>query len=660
MIKKVLLTLFLLLSLVVGPQIPVKAEPSGAVQPTNYDVVPSQSTSIELKSKTTNIFWFEDYYKIQVTYSLENPTDKKLKLGLSFFHNRASLPEDFYPQIMLNKVSELNDILVETEYKAGTYTWSLNFDSGEKQLMVVTYSLPREVNNAGLVFVDYSSLASSRWAELPNDTVVNLNFAEVNPAQVREIEPLTYKFHGNQLSWTFPHGQAESVIIKADTFTEKRQWETLITQEERNQLTEFVAAKDYLSAAELFRVKSLSGNKESRLELQEVQGYFLIKAGLAKEALPIWQDLFDNKSGLPRAYWELGQGLEEGNSKKIVSLYERVRDLQVNPLLQEWLASMLQPGQRKYNPPLKPQVEISNEGVQEGVLLQISLLDPDGDLEKVIVNYHWDDQPREEKVIELQPFKYEHSTSLFVPAPGPFKKLFYEITAIDQKGQQSGTGQKEIFYLNNQLRGPVYSLQGAMLVLADYTQTEQDKVDKWFRSYLKIAQETEFVPIKEHRPYFIFVGQDHEFISQYQGPHFIHYTPAPFSPELTKIRVHRYLLSYLYGQGWNLLPETEFAQLGDALLLGRGRYKMFCQYLSAKDAEKFGSLLSHIGQNADFDQGLTEIYGMSRGEVHFRALWHAYGSMVIAVLLIILFAWLGKNGHFTRIISYFMERKNTN
>ncbi|MFY9175029.1 MAG: hypothetical protein WAO24_06760 [Peptococcia bacterium] len=653
--------LVLIFCLLATPSLPAKANPANTNQgTTNYVLEPSQDTQVKLQNKTTDIYWFEDHLQIVTSYSLINPSDKKLKLQLSFPYNNNSLPEEYYPQVKVNKISEWTELSIDTEYKNGLYSWELSFDIEEEQLMSITYCLAREVNNLGLYMIDYSSGYSSKWAKLPNRTVVNLIFAENNPAQIREIEPLNYKFTGNQLSWIFYQNQQEAVLIKADTFSEKRHWETLVTQEERQRLAGFLADKDYLSAAELFRVKALAADKESWLQLQEVQGYYLIKAGLSKDALPIWQELYDNKSQSPRVYWELGQVLTNDENKKINNLYKRVRELQVHPLIQEWLAAMLQADQLIYEKPAKPLVEINNEGVQEGVLLEIHVTDPDGDLEKVLVNYHWEEQPNTENVIQLLPFNYEHTLKLFIAAPGPLTKLFYEVTAIDKRSQQTSTGEKEVFFLNNRLQGPVYSLSGAMLVLADYSPTEQDKVDKWFRSYLKLARDTGLVSLELNRPYFIFLGQNHEFIAQYQGRHFILYTPAPFNPELTRIKVHRFLLSYWFGPGWNQLPETELARLGDALLLSRGRYTLLCKYLSDKNDGKFTALLNHVGQNADFPRALNDIYGLTLAEAQIKALWHACNNMVIAVLLIILFTWLGKNGQITRIITYFMERKKAN
>jgi hypothetical protein len=186
--------------------------------------------------------------------------------------------------------------------------------------------------------------------------------------------------------------------------------------------------------------------------------------------------------------------------------------------------------------------------------------------------------------------------------------------------------------------------------LGEYTPEEQDKVYKWFKSYMKMAKEAGFVPIEAKSPYFIFLGEFHEITRNYQGPFFMMYTPAPFAPDQTKLAVHRYFLSYWYGPGWHTLPAKEAEELGDALLLGKGYYVQSLKYLNHKDPKKFAMLLAKMGEGKDWVSSLQEVFNLTPTSLFFRVIWYVYGNMVLAFVIIITFAWLGKTGHLVRFV----------
>jgi hypothetical protein len=271
-------------------------------------------------------------------------------------------------------------------------------------------------------------------------------------------------------------------------------------------------------------------------------------------------------------------------------------------------------------------------------------------VDKILVRYHWDNQPLIEKEINIQPFQYATSINQLFPAPGSLQRLYYELIAISSDGTVVSSDKKEVFYFNSQITGDTYMRIGANLVLGDYTSVEYNKVFKWFISYLKMAKEAQFVPIENKSPYIIFLGTDHDFIKNYQGPDFILYTPAPFSPTITRIPVHRYFLSYWYGPGWKSLDAKELEPLGDALLLGKGRYVQSLKYLQKKDPLKFAALLNKIGQGSNWTQALAEVFGLSMTALYIRTFWFAYGYSILALLIIIVFAWLGKMGYLIKIL----------
>lgn len=651
-----LVTLLLIVSLFLGlAPAPAKAEgASPTAQAIAGDAMPLTQTLIELQEKTTTLNWYEERLEVVGVYKLFNPTNKKIKvpMTLPYVENNSSPPE-YYPLV------KAGETVVKASYNASSlsYKWDQILNAGEQLTVTVTYSLPRELDAAGLTLARYTPSSDKLWAKQPSQTTLSLHLKEIHLGQIQEIQPLSYQFLGDSLTWTWPQDQAEQILIKANIIGEINSWASLLPYDDRVKLAALVAAKDYLGAAELFRVKAQSEDRETRNQLKEVQGYYLEKANQPKDAQTIWQDLYEDKSRSPRVYWALGQAWGD-QSSKIQELYQKVKEMQINPLLQEWLATKLPPTKLKPVAPENPKVAVSTEGNRAGLLLKVTVSDKDGDLQKVAFRYHWEDQKVEEKIIDLKPFQYEHNLSLFIPASGSLQRLFYEVIATDKTGNQVTTSEKEDFYLNSQLKSQPYPLQGAVLVLSDdYNQTEQDKVYKWFLSYIKMANEADFVEVEKRRPYFIFLGQNHDFISQYQGPLFIMHTPAPFNPDVTRLNVHRYFLSYWYGPGWAMLPDTELAQLGDALMLGKGRYVMVLKYLAEKDPKKFADLLATIGQGKGLQQSLAEVFQITYWEAQVWAVWFAYGNMLIAVLLIIGFAWLGKTGKITRWITYFHEKK---
>jgi len=649
--RKLFLAFILISGILLGlAPVPAGAAPDQVQTVLISDAVPTGRTPVELKEHDTVLKWYEDYLELQSSYRLLNPTAKKTRLTMAMpYRQDSSVPAEYTPVI------KWGERAIKSQYnaKAGSVSWNLNLNAGEEQVLTVTYKIPATMDKDGLNLAWYTPSESPSWAGRPAETTLSIELQEIHLGQLVDIQPLTYQFKGKSLTWSFPAGQARPVLVKADVLTEKKGWESLLPNNDRDKLKELVDKKDYLEAAELFRIKALAADRETRLRLRVAQGYFLEKAGFYDDALSLWQDLYDDKSRSARVYWVLGQRPQ--NNK--LELYQRVKEMQINPLLQSWLAGQLPPNRFKPAAPEKPEVTVDIADDLEGLLLNIKALDKDGDLEQVIVRYHWEDQHNQEEVFELKPFSYEHDLSFFIPAPGSLKRLFYEVVAVDKTENRVSTSQKEEFYLNNELKSHTYPLQGAVLVLADYDEAEQDKVYKWFLSYLKMAREAKFVPIVESHPYFIFLGQDHEFIKEYQGRLFIMHTPSPFNSNATRLHVHRYFLSYWYGSGWTLLPDKELGQLGDALMLGKGRYVMVFRYLAGEDPAKFAQMLDSIGQGKGWQQALSETYQMSFWQAQLGAVWFAYGNMVIAVFIILAFAWLGKTGHITRLILYFRERR---
>ena len=137
-----------------------------------------------------------------------------------------------------------------------------------------------------------------------------------------------------------------------------------------------------------------------------------------------------------------------------------------------------------------------------------------------------------------------------MPAPGPLKRLYFEIKAVDFQGNTATTGLKEAFYLNENLQSETFVLNGANLILMDYTPQEQNKLYAWFKSYLNIAKEVGFVPIEAKSPLFIFMGKEYDFM-QIRRATFMHYTRA-ITPGETKIAVHRLTVGLVR---WSTLPE---------------------------------------------------------------------------------------------------------
>lgn len=623
-----------------------------ASEPIIGGVLPRSRTQAVLLSKSIDANWYEDRLEITESCKLANPTAKKLKLPMSLaYQGNEESPTGYEPYI------QAGDATVPAQFngKTGSFNWELHLLPGEEVFLSVKYVISARYDREGLNLVRFPPPVSGLWANQPAETTVTLNLEEIHPGQIVEIQPLSFQFGDRSLSWTLSSDLADGILVKADVFGEKKEWERLIPHNDRLNLAKLNAKQDYLGAAELFRVKALTADRQSKTALKEVQGYYLEKAGQPADALAIWQDLYDEKVSSARVYWSLAQAPQKQNGK-ILELYQRVREMQINPLLQSWLASRLPPANRKPGPPDNPQVAVNTDSSRAGLFLKVKVNDKDGDLEKLVFKYHWEDQATEEVTINAKPFSYEHNASLFIPAPGPLKRLFYEVIAFDRDGHKSSTSEKEDFYLNNQLNSQLYPLRGAVLVLADYSPSEYDKVDKWFRSYIRIAYEANFVPIEQRRPYFIFLGQNHDFIAQYQGPLFIMHTPAPFDPDLVRLSVHRYFLSYWYGPGWSTLPEGDLAGLGDALMLGRGKYVMVLKYLTSKDPQQFAALLAAIGQGKGWQQSLSEVFQMNIWEAQIRAVWFAYGNMVLAVFIILSFAWLGKTGQITRLIACIRDR----
>jgi hypothetical protein len=646
--NKFLTGILLLLSLliIIGNQ-PVLA----AQEPISLPVGPQPLTKtvVELKKQEIVLDWQEETTLVKGLYSLTNPTNKKIKVTLGMPGKNIVIDEENTPKLVIS--SGENNIKIKYDKKYGMYTWDLTFNPEESLELHVEYEAANTLSEQKYTWTGYEFSNTPKWTDKPVTTSLTLNFREVHPGQIKDISPGSYSIIGDSLVWKWVEQPPETnVRLIADVAGEKNTWLSRLSDQQSRELNSLLENKSYLEAANLLGQWKQKAAKEDKEFLALGQAYYLEKSGKSEEANKIWEDLFEDEAKSPRVYWTLTKNYKKSTGK-LTDIYQRVRELQIHPFLQNWLVHMLPPGKVKLSSPEKnPATASYVEEGKNGVLLKGNFADPDGDIEKIVLRFRWEDGKAEEKEIPLEPFRYEHNISAFLPAPGPLQRLFYEFMITDASGNKVSTGEKETFYLNSDITSETFSFVGAKLVLGEYTPEEQDKVYKWFKSYMKMAKEAGFVPIEAKSPYFIFLGEFHEITRNYQGPFFMMYTPAPFAPDQTKLAVHRYFLSYWYGPGWHTLPAKEAEELGDALLLGKGYYVQSLKYLNHKDPKKFAMLLAKMGEGKDWVSSLQEVFNLTPTSLFFRVIWYVYGNMVLAFVIIITFAWLGKTGHLVRFV----------
>ena len=620
---------------------------------------PLQKTSVNLTQYSVVLQWDEDKTDVRGTYRLINPTTKKVKLtmGLPVTPLMIELPltaEGLPPEKQamekrpaLTAAVGAGEIEIRYGKTARMYLWDLTLNANEELELVLEYSLENPSTEEGLVMTGFAHGLTELWNEAPGQSIITLVFREIHPGQVVNMSPVSTQFKGNLLELS----NSEDTVVSADPADEKAQWSEKLSASEKSICEIQQAAGQYHEAADLFEKcweKAARGDKEP---LRAAQAYYLEKAGRVDEASAIWQELSDENTKSPRVYWMLGQKYS-GQVNRLGKLYQQVKQLQVHPLLQTWLSAQLPAARTKPSPPEMTEPDFIEDN--NGLTFKCKVTDPDGDLDSIALRYRWEDEQEQEHAFTLTPFRYFHETELTIPAPQPFQRLFYEVVARDQTGLVVKSGLKETFYLNSNIPVDVFPLGGATMITGDFAPAEQAKVHNWFKSYLKIAKEVGFVPIAAKTPYFIFIGSSHDFIGQYKGPLFLHYTPAPFAADKTKIPVHRYFLSYWYGSGWNNLPDEQLLKIGDGLLLGRGFYTLSLKYLKAKDPGHFNAVLETVGQGREWDEAILELYRMSPGEIMLFSLWHSFGNNVLAVIIIIFLAWLGKSGYLVRLLNYLL------
>ncbi len=634
------------------------ADPAAPVLATNPQ--PSKKTPIELRESSVQLDWYEERVNINGVYRLVNPTDKKITLTMQLQTNSVPdvtvirKPMDTpQQQPLLTTVYEKQVIEARYEKNKKRYLWEITFAPEEELDLLTAYAIINDSAGDGLNVTGFSRPAATLWGSDSQPCTILINLVEIHPGQITSIQPKSYRFSNNALVFGLQPSAtaADDIRVAADVYKEKSLWETLLTEKERNQLGEFHKSGDFLPAANLFAKVSESAPSTEKEALLIGQAYYLEKAQKQAEAEEIWKELYDNESKSPRVYWSLGK-LNAKQPSKIKTFYNKVKELEVHPLIQSWLLAQL-PDYTVI--PALPEItntSLSFEESKNGITLKSKVTDKDGDIKKATLTYHWENDTVMEYTFSLHPYRYEYELDYFIPATGALKWLYYELVVTDENNNMVSSGQGEAFYLNEYLPSETVALPGAILVMADYEPAEQDKVYKWFKSYLKMAKEAEFVPVETKSPYFIFLGKKHQFVENYKGQLFVQYTETPFVPGSVENNIHRYFLSSFYGAGWNTLPEKELNTLGDGLMLGKGMSVLTLKYLQAKDDHLFAALLAAIGQGQEWTPAIQEIFKLSPARLRINVLWHAYGNVVLAVIIIFFLAWLGKTGYLVRFVQY--------
>jgi len=664
--KSVRIFIFILILCLGGSfSYPPSSSAAAADAPALTSLQAVKKTAVELRESSVQLDWREQNITVNGVFHLVNPTDNKITLSLQLQTDSepvvtaVRMPAEIAQQPpLLTNVYEKQTLETRYDRVRKRYLWEISLAPNEALDLLTAYTITPDKTSIGdnLHVIGFAHPASTLWGAKPGPCTVLLNLAEIHPGQIAGIQPKTYKFSNNALLFSLLPGAEESLRVTADVYKEKLSWETLLTENDRNNLNTLNETEDYLAAADLFAKAYESAPSKDKEPLLIGQAYYLEKAQKSAEADAIWRDLYDNGSKSPRVYWALGKANAKQPSK-LKSLYNKVKELEVHPLTQSWLLAQLQ----DYNiAPSLPEITIttpSSEDNKKGIALKSRITDKDGDIAEAKLIYHWEDEKPTEYAFSLSPYKYEYELDYFIPAPGPLHRLYYELTVTDEKGNVVSTGQKETFFLNEELPSETIPLPGAILVMADYTPAEQDKVYKWFKSYLKMAKEAEFVPLASKQPYFIFLGKPRGFAENYSGQLFIQFTETPFVPGAIENNIHRLFLSNLYGPGWMTLPEQELNTLGDGLLLGKGMSVLTLKYLLDKDDYLFAALLAAIGQGQDWTGSVRSIYGLDQTRLKINVLWHATGSFVIAVIIIIFLAWLGKTGCLVRFINFLRSNR---
>lgn len=614
-------------------------------------IFPLAKTSLELHEERITLDWSELSTTVQGAYKIVNPEEKKVKVKLGLPNITSAL------EIYCNEEKKESTL----EPRLNAQVWELQLEAKAEINLHLIYTIENSVDEAGIMKTGYrfNPEKSAFWGNTSSPSFsLTLNFKDTHPGQILKLVPYSFQFKRNSLVWEqAANAEKKDILILASLQEEMKSWQKLLSPGEKAQLQELTALGGYKTAAEILEKKAREvKNKHDKRLLKLGQAYYLTKTNYQQKALSIFEELVDSEEAYPRAYWELGKSLAQ-HPGKLEDLLEKVREHEVHALLQPWLLAQLPDGERESS---APQIIIKYTDTnmnKKGITIKGHLTDPDGDIDQVTLHYHWEGERTEEMALQAQQFYYEYEPVFFVPAPSPFKRLYFEISAVDFSGNKVTTGTKEAFYLTEDFQSETFVLDGANLILADYTPREQNKLYAWFKSYLNIAQEVGFVPIEAKSPLFIFMGKNYDFIKDYQGVIFMQYTPAPFSPKQARIAVHRHFLSYWYGAGWNYLPEKEIAKFGDALLLGKNWYYYVFKYLQQKDYHRFAQLLCKIGEGQNWRQALMHSYGLSPLQLYLFTGWHTVGSYVLALIIIIGFAWLGKHGYITKFVR---KVKNTN
>ncbi len=672
---KINLSLFLFIFILCGVfPLLTKAETSilsSTDIPQNFaqEIFPLQKTKIELHDQKITLDWSEKTTTVSSSYHLVNPEEKKvrLKIGLPLPvpQNKETDPAVINPGEVSSPLKVFyqgEEIKTSYQQNIKGYVWEIRINPGEEVNLEVYYTLPNEINEQGLCEIGYRFSPTKTifpLGESPQFSLV-LNFLDTHPGQIINLKPDNYIFVENSLVWeenNQEQNKRKDIVITTNLLEENKSWTTLLSTKDKKQLFTLISQEQYQEAASFLENKyhDFTKTEEKQLLLLR-QAYYLKKAGNTKKALNLFSDLVNNDTPYPRAYWELGKSYEH-HTGKLTGLFNQIQELQIHALLQPWLVAKLPPEKVKLS---SPEITIkyadTNES-RQGILIKSHLTDKDGDITKIILRYHWEDGQKEEISFPVQPFQYDYDLLYFTLAPDSFKRLFYEFIVTDSAGHEVTSEIKEAFYLNEEIPSNTFILEGANLILGDYTPQEQNKVYKWFKSYLKMAKEAGFVPVEAKSPLFIFMGQEHDFFKDYQGSLFVYYTSAPFSPDETRIPVHRYFLSYWYGPGWHTLPLNELAPLGDALLFNKGWHAQIFKYLQNKDHQLFAKLLCEIGAGKNWAEALNTTYQLTPFKLNFLTVWHFVGNYVLAIILIVLFAWLSKNGHLTKLIQHFKTTK---
>lgn len=604
---------------------------------------------IDVTDKSVEVVLGEEKTEVKALYHIVNPSNKKtsvlftLPLPVDSGDTGSSLDNTPLIKVMADE----KELKPTYSRKREQYTWSLTLEPSQNMALSLQYPAINKTNE-GVMQTGYRNRKPSGPVIPPEKSTLIMQFGELQPGLITSIESKHYSILGNSLVWQNEDADGD-IIITANPQKEKQAWINALPQEARDSLNVLMVAKEYQKAAELIANNLEKAAKENRLSLRVGQAYFLDKTGKTDEAADLWKDLYSDEAKSPYVYWALGN-IYAKQTNRLTDLYNQVKELQIHPLLQAWLAVQLPAAKTKNTAPeiTKFSTELAPAG--EAIILSIDIRDLDGDLASAVLDYQWEGKAQVSVPLKLLPFKYEQNFTCEIPATESLLRLTYNIRVTDAANNVKSDG-GETYNLNNQIpTDPPIALTGANLVMGGYSEIEHEKVENWFRSYLKMAREAGFIPIQGGRPNFFFLGKSNELVEQYNGPLFIHYTPAPFIPDNTKPFVHRYFLSYWYGPGWNTLADDELNNLGDALLLGKGTYVTLLRYLKNKNEPGFYSLLTAIGEGKNWSEALHDIYAMSVWQVKLGAYWYSYGNYVVALLIIICFAWLGKNGFLSGLL----------